>query len=493
MNERLERCIDRYVAGTISKDEMGELNSVLERNREARDELADHLNLDSALAEMAAGWRSDSEECVAAFPEVDTKKRLAVRVWGLGVAAAVAGIMVVVFFARRESGDDSFARVKQTVGVVEFGSGDRIGPETFRIEAGTVELLTAKGARVVIEAPAEFRMSSDQKLHLISGRLAADVPPAAKGFTVVTPDGEAIDLGTKFGVDVPESGNAEIHVFEGEVIAKASETEKKQSLKGGEAFTLKEKLGQQRELRSAAFIHPDEVRELSAGMAAGQKERAGEADEMLRSDPALVAFIDFENTRHPGVYRLVQGRWPGSTAPEFVNEGDHMALDVGGEREYPHLTLAAWVRLDRLGAPYQSLLHTDGWSSDNPGQVHWMINRDATMRLALNSNTLAPGSDEQHGYPDSRTPVLPEKGRWVHLAVTYDAEAKKVRFYLNGRFDKETRLAVTYPARLGPAQIGNWDRIDRKLSGRIDQLAILGRVMKDEEVKSLFESGNPYR
>ena len=173
--------------------------------------------------------------------------------------------------------------------------------------------------------------------------------------------------------------------------------------------------------------------------------------------------------------------------------GDHLKLDVGGGRDWPQLTLAAWVRLDRLGAPYQSLLHTDDWKSSNPGQVHWMVTRLTTMRLALRENTLAPGSDETENFPDSRTSVLPEQGRWVHLATVYDSNARTVRFFLNGHFDKETRQAIAHPARLGAAQIGNWDRQDRKLSGRLDELLILGRAMSDGEVRRLFEAGNPYR
>ena len=66
-------------------------------------------------------------------------------------------------------------------------------------------------------------------------------------------------------------------------------------------------------------------------------------------------------------------------------------------------------------------------------------------------------------------------------------------FYLNGRFDKETHQETAHPARLGPAQIGNWDRQDRKLSGRVDELLLLGRAMSDAEVHALYEAGNPYR
>jgi hypothetical protein len=31
------------------------------------------------------------------------------------------------------------------------------------------------------------------------------------------------------------------------------------------------------------------------------------------------------------------------------------------------------------------------------------------------------------------------------------------------------------------------------LSGRVDELLLLGRTMSDEEVRALYEAGNPYR
>jgi hypothetical protein len=384
--------------------------------------------------------------------------------------------------------------VEKAAGVVEMADGSALRGESHEIRAGSVALITARGARIVIEAPAEFRFESAQRLHMKRGRLAADVPPAAKGFTVITPTGDAVDLGTRFGVDVPSSGAAEVHVFHGEVITKATGARAKQSLRTGDAVTFDQGASTSRELRSSAFIQPDEMSELTAGLAAGQRARAESALAKLKNDSALIALLDFESADElPGVYRRVQGRWPGSHAPEFVNVGDHLKLDVGGDRDWPQLSLAAWVRIDRLGAPYQSLLHTDGWSKNNPGQVHWMINRDTTMRLALIGNTLSRDATERDGHPDSRTSVLPEQGRWVHLATVYDSRAKTVRFYLNGQFDKETLLQVAYPARLGPSQIGNWNRQDRKLSGRVDELLLLGRAMTDDEIHALHAAGNPYR
>ncbi len=488
MKTKLQALIDAYLDGSISASDMQQLNARLLSDAEARREFADVLNVDSALAAMAAGWALDQNEA----PVIrKTVWRTPSTRW-ITVAAACVAFSVGIW--SWQNSQRAFATVEKAAGVVEMTDGSALRGEPHEIIAGSVSLVTARGARIVIEAPAEFYFESAQRLHMKRGRLAADVPPAAKGFTVVTPSGDAVDLGTRFGVDVPSAGAAEVHVFQGEVITKASGAHGRQNLRGGDAVMFDAGASTSRELRSSAFIQPDELPALTAGLAAGQRARSDAALAKLKNDPALIALLDFELADDmPGVYRRVQGRWPGSHAPEFVNVGDHLKLDVGGGREWPQLTLAAWVRIDRLGAPYQSLLHTDGWDNNHPGQVHWMITHATVMRLALFGNTLAPGSDETNGYPDSRLPVLPEQGRWVHLATVYDSTSRSVRFYLNGRFDKETRQATAHPAKLGPAQIGNWDRKDRKLSGRIDELLLLGRAMTEDEIRALHAAGNPYR
>ena len=484
MTTDLEPLIARYLDGTITRGEMDLLNAALHGGVEARREFAEWLNLDSAIAALTAG-----EEPAAVEPRKIIRFPAAAR-W---LAAAACFALLLAGGRWWHVAHESFATVAKSAGAAELAGGDAVHGERHQLRAGTVELVTARGARVVIEAPAEFRFESARRLHVVRGRVAAEVPPSARGFTVVTPSGDAVDLGTRFGVDVPENGPSEVHVFQGQVIAKAAGASAEQSLRGGEALSMARGVNATRDLRSSAFIQPTEVRELSAGLAAGQQARSEAALAAWRKDPALIALLDFEDAVSTPACRVVQGRWPGSRAPEFVNVGDHFKLDVGGERAWPQLTLAAWVRIDRLGAPYQSLLHTDGWSRNNAGQVHWMINRNMTMRLALYGNTLAPGSVERDRYPDSRTSVLPEQGRWVHLVAVYDADQRTVRFYLNGNFDSETRQEVAAPARLGPAQIGNWDQSDRKLSGRIDELLILGRAMSDGEVRALFDAGNPYR
>jgi ferric-dicitrate binding protein FerR (iron transport regulator) len=491
LDSEFKLLVQNYVDGRITEPELEQLNERLVREPEARIYFNEVLNLDSALAEAAMGQMPESPR----IGEQPSSSQSSSRSFSAGRILALVASMFLVIGGLWwwQTTQRVCATISSAAGVDELTEGTVLRNEMVAIEMGSLELVTTSGARIAVEAPAEFRFESAQRLHLKRGRLAAEVPPSAKGFTVVTPTGQAVDLGTKFGVDVPSQGNAEVHVFEGEVIAQSSGGGKRLSLRDGEAYRLQNGAGVARELRSSAFIRPNEVAALRAALDEGQHATANKILAELRDDATLIALLDFETDDLPaGTYRMTQGRWPGSRAPEFVNVGDHMKLDVGGEREWPQVTLAAWVRIDRMGEPFQSFLHTDGWGQQD-GQVHWMVTHESTMRLALYGNRLASNSTNRDLYPDSLTPVLPQQGRWVHLAVIYDSTAGSVRFYFNGKFDKEERQNIAHPARFGPGQIGNWNQRDRKLSGRMDELLILGRAMTDEQVRTLFNAGTPYR
>ncbi|QDV66704.1 FecR protein [Rosistilla carotiformis] len=99
---------------------------------------------------------------------------------------------------------------------IEYGDSLRAG-DLVHIDAGLVRLIFQCGAGVVVEGPARLELRSAWEACLHRGKLAAVVPDGAKGFTVLTPDMRIIDLGTKFGAVVDESGHADIQVYEGEV------------------------------------------------------------------------------------------------------------------------------------------------------------------------------------------------------------------------------------------------------------------------------------
>lgn len=84
----------------------------------------------------------------------------------------------------------------------------------YTLRQGAVELDLASGAKVMLRAPASFEVRGNQ-INLGSGQAFAVVPKSAIGFTIDTPQGRVVDLGTEFGVRVDERGFDEVVVFKG--------------------------------------------------------------------------------------------------------------------------------------------------------------------------------------------------------------------------------------------------------------------------------------
>ena len=82
------------------------------------------------------------------------------------------------------------------------------------LQSGFVKLLFGSGAEVIIESPARFEVLSATELNVINGRTYSKVPERAKGFTVLTPNSQVIDLGTEFGVEVL-GGSSSVHMVKG--------------------------------------------------------------------------------------------------------------------------------------------------------------------------------------------------------------------------------------------------------------------------------------
>jgi predicted RecA/RadA family phage recombinase len=113
-------------------------------------------------------------------------------------------------------------------------------PEGRRLLQGRLHLVEGKaailfdsGAVMVLSGDADLDLESRGRALLRSGKVTVEASEAF-GFTVRTPKGEVVDLGTEFAVAVESGGATEVHVLQGEV-AWERPSEKTRHLQTGQA------------------------------------------------------------------------------------------------------------------------------------------------------------------------------------------------------------------------------------------------------------------
>ncbi|MBI9019003.1 MAG: FecR domain-containing protein [Phycisphaerae bacterium] len=100
-----------------------------------------------------------------------------------------------------------------------YTTGNKLMPGKYVIDGGFVELGFLKGATVIVQGPSAFVLVDENTMELEQGRLTAKVSIEAQGFTVKVPNGEMVDLGTEFGIEVDGNQDSILHVFDGKVSA----------------------------------------------------------------------------------------------------------------------------------------------------------------------------------------------------------------------------------------------------------------------------------
>ncbi len=83
--------------------------------------------------------------------------------------------------------------------------------------AGLAQVRFESGAVIIVQGPADLELRSANSVSLRSGSMIAEVPAAARGFEVYTPNATLIDLGTRFGIAC-EAGQTDVEVFKGNVV-----------------------------------------------------------------------------------------------------------------------------------------------------------------------------------------------------------------------------------------------------------------------------------
>ncbi|MDA0284609.1 MAG: iron dicitrate transport regulator FecR [Planctomycetota bacterium] len=103
--------------------------------------------------------------------------------------------------------------------------GSELTPGSLKLIAGIATIRFHSGAVVILEAPAQLEVISPMRGKLVDGAAVIDVPETAIGFVIETPDGYAIDYGTRFAVQVDRAAQrSNFQLIEGEIAVHHSGT-----------------------------------------------------------------------------------------------------------------------------------------------------------------------------------------------------------------------------------------------------------------------------
>ncbi len=520
-------------------EQVGALNELLRGNVCARDEYILRLELHSCLAsepDLFAGSESDSPQFAGVGKGMSAEKivRLPVasrngkrrKIWAIALAACAALLATGLwnFPPARPQGpvdrtvmtSKAIAMLNRTVnaGWSVPAEAPRLNapldPGWLQLESGLAEVVFYSGARLVVEGPAEIQLISANYALCRRGRITAEVPPAARGFRIDTPQGTVTDLGTSFGLAV-KGGQTELHVFKGTVKLQAANEAVDHNLREGTGAIMESRqvsrlIAADRSVFASLF----DLQVRSAAAEALRFDRWQLSSERLNGDPSLLVRFDLEgtNTFHWQLRnscerraamtdativgcQWVEGRWPNKRALEFQSVNDRVRLSVPGGFE--SLTLTAWVRVQGLDRKLNSLFMSDGFV---PGTVHWLIRRDGVLGLTV------IGADPRNHQVVASPPVLTlEKfGMWLHLGVVLNGSAQRVAHYVNGQRVSEEPLRIDGPFRIGAAELGNWNGkgfpnddpfMIRNFGGAMDEFCLFSRALDGTEIRTLYTEGRP--
>ncbi len=403
-------------------------------------------------------------------------------------------------------------------------AGTRLAAGRYELTHGVVELEFNSGASVVVEAPATIILDSADRLQLLRGRLVGMVPPEAIGFTVMTSTATIVDLGTEFGVSVPEAHNADtqatdISVFNGEVeVVTVSSADQQAPQRQRLLVNTSVRVDNAGSFATSEtnthryFRDVPDTKELQQKIA---YERWLTYSKKLAADPDMVAYYTF-NDQQLGDTQLfdraidgpllhgdiqgaqwVEGRWPHKQALRFANsnplsDSNHFVqVDIPGR--FDVLTLAAWVNVDAMAEGYSALLVSDGWS--RVGQVHWQLTKDGRNHIGLYDS---PDIIKR----DADMPLQANRfGKWHHMAVVCSTHTQQTTFYIDGKPAGTKDMRASQEMFFGPSRIGGWKpeasedgfTVDdwETLRGRMDELVIIGRTLDKQEIQSMYEAGRP--
>jgi hypothetical protein len=458
--EELRRLISGMCDNALSDAEFEQLKLQLSTDREALAYYVHYLGLHTSLAWTISAHPVAQQQALAAPVEQPRPWRRILKMvqrpkpFSMAMATLIMGLIITAMaimappFYRaltvREPSDASENQVAYVTDLRQARWSTRQVPlqrhsqlqkgQRVELQSGFVVIQFGGGAKVALEGPCVFQPTDLMEGKLTAGKLSAQVPQRAIGFTVSTPTARIIDRGTEFGVKVAEN-KTEVVVLSGNVDVEAVSP----SGSRGDVVRLtvgKTALVDGRRVVSSSvsekttrFVRCAEVGR-SVGMQLIAHFRMGE-DDAVEGDGVIAAASGVDST-HPdrravrsGAPRYISAvAAPGSSrAVAFGGgKGEHYAVPQCVTKKTDNFCISVWARAEdpaRDGAIV--------WNGD----IGWGI-------LQHGENFCA----HLNGVGDFGEHKL-QAGRWYHLVLV--RESGFAAFYVDGKLTGVNQQAPATP------------------------------------------------
>lgn len=385
--------------------------------------------------------------------------------------------------------------------------------QTVSLVQGLAEFEFNDGARVIVQAPAIFEPTGTNGLRLVRGKLTANVPLSAHGFTVDTPNALITDLGTEFGVEVDAAKQARVYVFEGEVTlaspASASEPRALVSLLGGQGRRVLAD-GEILPMQADAVVH-DFVR----GMDLASRYQA-----MILADRPLIYYA-FDDLNDGVARNLASNRHHaevhGQARAVFVNGRSAVSLDsmsaylqssepIDELRGAESYTMECWVRPKRRD--YGVICSLNLLGDIRPNRIYTLARLEVTapqggigpdnrfrfmhINLVDFESDKVESSEQTNIYSDQVVLM-----QWAHVVAVKSGDI--MTLYINGEVvgqETSTTALLDHDIHLvlGKFFTEEAERMvrARQFIGQLDELAIYDHAVSPEAIQARYEAGKDW-
>lgn len=396
--------------------------------------------------------------------------------------------------------------------------------------SGFAQIKTTKNVSVLLEGPCNIVFDQQgNTLHLKQGKLSANVPPQAVGFTVDTPTARVVDYGTQFGVEVGNDGATRAAVFTGEVeLSELSDTPDRPTR------NIRLTAGWSSKVSAKGVLH----RSPKPVLADDHARFAKSMDEV--GDPAF-AYRRAVLTSRPVVYwgfdegqattrnlvgqEALDGQAIGQTSSADGLFGKALKLtgqveSMGGFRTQRPFTfdraqaytLEAWCWMTQ---PHHGRLMTLAAFDPSRQQYRQSIGmvellggdnlppllkpHSPSTRFLYNPSDVV--ADQSLGGSSIFTQTPPQPGRWVHVVAVYDRSGAKL--YVNGEsvdaqgdlsgptLDKQLGLIVGIAPFNPGIDAAREPHEFRCFAGLIDEVAVYDTALTKNTIQQHYRLGRP--